>query len=501
MGRGGGDALVTRPAEPVENPPEEKRFTVTLHRPRVLAILVASSFAVASCASSTAGSSATTSTVETVATTTTVPETVAPTEPSTTTTTIALPPVGPTTAEDATVIAAGIINAYNVNDLSFVEQALRDGGTWVGIKGEKFSGAADTLAFITPLLVGITHTKILGNPTKVADGWLFPLREFRSGVPFDYFIVVGRNQAGGTVVEELFHAPPPSTPLAACTAPKAGVHTAKLTVGGTTEDVRIFVPASPSGVVLPTVIDWHAAGDNQDTEATVTGYEALAHDQGFIVVHPAHNTPQYSLVPDIDTAAASLETADVAFANALVDELVAHWCADPSRVYMTGYSLGALFTARLVCAMADRIAAAASIDGVFHTPDCTPSRSVPYLAFHGTADPVLPFDGSGPTAEFPADKDFVHREPLEEFGKFVAAAGCDAKPHNSGQSADVIEHDYEHCTDGTVRTFYEVVGGGHTWPGSTTSAHVYGTLPLGPVTSSINATALSWDWFKHYQLP
>ena len=85
---------------------------------------------------------------------------------------------------------------------------------------------------------------------------------------------------------------------------------------------------------------------------------------------------------------------------ALIDELVANWCADPARVYSTGMSNGGFFTARLICEMADRIAAAVSVAGTYHPEGvsirratCRTSRStapttrsVPYRRWRLDAD-------------------------------------------------------------------------------------------------------------------
>ena len=144
------------------------------------------------------------------------------------------------------------------------------------------------------------------------------------------------------------------------------------------------------------MLNWHGLGSNGPEQAAFTGYEALAASEGFIVVHPTG-------VPSPDTDANSWELVDgqdlarddIAFANALIDTLIDEWCADPSRIYSTGMSNGGYFTARLVCEVADRIAAASSVAGTFHPDGCSPARPVPYLAFHGTEDLVVPFDGSG----------------------------------------------------------------------------------------------------------
>jgi polyhydroxybutyrate depolymerase len=277
-----------------------------------------------------------------------------------------------------------------------------------------------------------------------------------------------------------------------CAVPTPGVHDALLPGPGN-PSVRVFVPSARTGALLPTVIDWHASGEDEVREALVTGYEAVAEREGFIVVHPAHTTPGYWVSERWQTDSAGLEADDITYANALIDELVANWCADPARVYSTGFSLGAQFTSRLVCVLSDRLAGAASIAGVFHTDDCKPSRAVPFIAFHGTSDQVLPYDETV-DAEFGGDPAFLAQKPFDEFQQFAVDAGCTAPSTDADLSDEIVQHNFTGGTDGIDRTFYEIVGGGHSWPGSQTAE-------LGYTTEQINATEVSWAYFKSLSLP
>jgi polyhydroxybutyrate depolymerase len=404
---------------------------------------------------------------------------------------------GSMTADEATAIAVRIVDAFDTGDLSFIDSAMGDDGTWVGIQGNQIEGRGAS-AYLRPLLTGIDRTDILGNATEVADGWAFPLREFRGASQLDYGIVIGNNADGGTRVQEVWSIPPPAHALPSRATPTPGVHRATFTVNGVDEQLRIFVPSSAAGTVLPTVINWHASGDDEAAEANVTGYEDLAAAEGFIVVHPRRSTPAYDSTAAWRTDIDAMEAADLDFVDALLDELVGSWCADPARIYSTGYSLGSLFTSRLVCERSDRIAAAVSVAGVFHTDDCDPDRAVPYAAFHGTADPVLPYDDPD-MAIYGGDQEFLAQQPRAEFEEFVGAAGCSSPPVDTQPSPSVIRHAYR-CGDGTDRLFYEITGGGHTWPGSTTSNEQYAGLTIGPVTDEIDATAASWDFLRHFHL-
>jgi polyhydroxybutyrate depolymerase len=266
--------------------------------------------------------------------------------------------------------------------------------------------------------------------------------------------------------------------------------------------VRVFVPSAYAGSRSPVVIDWHGLGSNGPQQAMYSGYETVAEANGFLVVHPtgvadAGGPNSWQLFP-----AAGRERDDLAFAGALIDELVANWCADPGRVYSTGMSNGGFFTARLICEMSDRIAAAVSVAGTYHPESCAPARDVPYVAIHGTEDEVVPYAGGGSTLMTDDAPDefrvFFEQVIPDEFGEFAVDAGCDGAVA-SDAGADLIRHEYTGCDGDGPLIFYEVRGGGHTWPSSPMAALTEGAL--GYTTHDIDATRDGWAFMSQYRLP
>ena len=288
-----------------------------------------------------------------------------------------------------------------------------------------------------------------------------------------------------------------------CAELAAGIHELTVAAGGAEHSVRVFVPSGRSDERLPTVLNWHGLGSNGPDQARFTGYEELAEAEGFLVVHPTGvpgpgaPTNSWELTEQQDPG-----RDDLAFAGVLIDTLIAEWCADPNRVYSTGMSNGGYFTARLVCELGDRIAAASSIAGISHPEGCTPARPVPYLAFHGTADLVVPFDGSGQsvllTGDDPVARAFFEQVMPAEFAEFAADANCTPPTSGAPVGEDVIRYDYRGCSGDIVLTFYEITGGGHTWPNSPLADLVAGSL--GYTTDTVDDTADSWAYFQQHTL-
>ena len=190
---------------------------------------------------------------------------------------------------------------------------------------------------------------------------------------------------------------------------------------------------------------------------------------------------------------------DLAFADALIDRVVADWCSDPARIYSTGMSNGGLFTSELVCNRSDRIAAAASIAGTTNAPSCEPERAVPYIAFHGTADDVVPFVVGDPSRVLNDEQvaALIDESTPGEFAEFAADAGCEPEPMRVEETAEVIRYDYEGCDDDVPMSFYEIVGGGHTWPSSPVSDLL---ADLGFFTQDVDATADAWAFMSQFSL-
>lgn len=180
---------------------------------------------------------------------------------------------------------------------------------------------------------------------------------------------------------------------------------------------------------------------------------------------------------------------DVAYTNDLLDKLESELCVDTRRVYATGKSNGAGFTAILACELSGRIAAiapvAAALYGTGH-PDCLPRRPVPVIEFHGTNDVTIPYVGDVDRG-LPAVPHWV--------GGWVERNECATGPAVEATAADVTTYRWTDCRRGAEVTHVAVLGGGHTWPGE--DSYSGG----GYATHSIEAHEVMWDFLRDERLP
>jgi polyhydroxybutyrate depolymerase len=135
---------------------------------------------------------------------------------------------------------------------------------------------------------------------------------------------------------------------------------------------------------------------------------------------------------------------------------------------------------------------------------------VPILAFHGTGDPILHFNG-GLGRQVLKDDLTVHPKPLPKLPRaqlngpgypahvkaWARKDGCRPKPTNRRLSPHVIQRVYP-CPPGVAVQFDIILGGGHAWPGSAFDKEI--AQFVGTTTTEINASATIWAFFQRFHL-
>ena len=83
------------------------------------------------------------------------------------------------------------------------------------------------------------------------------------------------------------------------------------------------------------------------------------------------------------------------------------------------------------------------------------------IAFHGTADPIIPYAG-GTTWKSPTRGLSRRRQWTENWAR---RNRCGEKAEESSVAAHVVRLEYANCADDATVVLYTVGGGGHSWPG------------------------------------
>jgi len=181
----------------------------------------------------------------------------------------------------------------------------------------------------------------------------------------------------------------PIAPSSGCEVPPEipnPVQMQPLTVDETARAYLISVPTSGSTEPLPMIVDFHGYSEGAKLHTTMTNLQSLGATEGFITVTPQGSGP----VPLWDFTVGSQ---DMDLVAVLLDRVEASHCVDTNRIFAAGLSNGAFMASAISCSHADRFAAVATVAGMLDIDGCNPVRPVPVIAFHGTADTYVLFQG------------------------------------------------------------------------------------------------------------
>ena len=256
----------------------------------------------------------------------------------------------------------------------------------------------------------------------------------------------------------------------------------------------------------PVVFPLHGGDGTAPRRAVQTGFNELADREGFIAVYPQGLNGGWNDGRNTEFLQSRQDDADdVAFFNAMFDDLIERGEADPRRLYLSGGSNGGMMSFRLMCEAGDRIAAATVMVASLPEPmaaSCKPSGAVPLLMMNGTADPLMPFEG-GPVA--------LSRErgvviPVMETVEFWRKAnGCDDSVEQSGapdlDPADGIRTDifaWRSCEEAAELVFFRMNGAGHGLPGRSRNKTAESQRLGGKSSNDFDSTEESWRFMKRF---
>lgn len=260
-------------------------------------------------------------------------------------------------------------------------------------------------------------------------------------------------------------------------------------------------PKFDSKKPAPIVLCFHGAWANAAVQVRFTGLNDKADQAGFVAVYPngmGKNGMQFWNAGMVRLGTEGKQADDVGFVVKLLDDLGTVVHIDPKRVYATGMSNGGMMCYRLASELSDRIAAIAAVSGTMAIEKASPTRPVPVMHFHGTADTVVPYKGRN--GELP--KLFNFKSVEDTVSAWIAIDGCPQEPRvvkvtdTAHDGTNVIKKIYGPGKQGTEVILVTIEGGGHTWPG-----HDPLVKFLGKTTRQISANDMIWDFFLKHPMP
>ena len=186
---------------------------------------------------------------------------------------------------------------------------------------------------------------------------------------------------------------------------------------------------------------------------------------------------------------------DVGFIRDLIDKMEREYNINSSRIYVTGFSNGGYMSYSIGSYLSDIVAAIAPVAGAiggresedepfYYIP--TPTNPVSVIAFHGTNDLFVPYEGSS-----------IDISVNESISFWVEHNSCNPTPESyTSESGKIIRRTYINGDNGTEVVLYTTVGGDHWWPGNRLPPS--GNSWLIDTIQEISATDLIWEFFASH---
>ena len=160
---------------------------------------------------------------------------------------------------------------------------------------------------------------------------------------------------------------------------------------GTQRQYLIKTP-SVNRETMPILFFLHGLGDNITNLDNSFHFQQIADEYQWAVVAPQALNEGYGTMWNAGLMSSNVD--DSGFLMALLDALSEQYPINLDSVFFTGFSMGGFMTHRMAIEHGDRITACAPVSGLI-TNSMANQSAVPVrmLHIHGTADPVVGYDG------------------------------------------------------------------------------------------------------------
>jgi polyhydroxybutyrate depolymerase len=288
--------------------------------------------------------------------------------------------------------------------------------------------------------------------------------------------------------------------FSACSAAHNDADTKQYTlaIGPSSRSFLVHCPKKLAAANPALVIALHGGGTSGKKMEGFSGLSEASERYGFVVVYPngkgrlkrfltwnAGSCCGYAEKHDID---------DVAFIRRLIEYMIGQYHVDPSRVYVTGISNGAMMAYRLAAEIPDRIAAIAPVAGALTIDPGSIHTPMPILHFHGSDDRYVPFEGGRGSRSLTKNSYISVEETMKVWARInqaTAVPRVEELPPSYDDGTRVVRYTYRAEQDKQNIVLYKIIGAGHTWPGQP-----HARLLLGRTTTEISANDIMWEFFR-----
>jgi polyhydroxybutyrate depolymerase len=260
---------------------------------------------------------------------------------------------------------------------------------------------------------------------------------------------------------------------------------------GIQRDYILYVPQTYSPEIsTPLVFNFHGYTSNANEQMWYGDFRSIADTAGFIIVHPMGTLDNYGITHwNVGWGTSTVD--DIGFTESLIDSLALDYNINLERIFATGMSNGGFMSYTLACELSSKIAAIASVTGsmnVGQSNTCNAEHQMPVMEFHGTADGVVPYDGTSVFASIESVIDY-----WVNFNNCNLTPAITELPDADPNDGSTVEHYlYDEGDNGAVVEHFKILNGAHTWPGS-----IFGGVGTN---NDIDASVEIWKFFSKYDI-
>lgn len=156
-----------------------------------------------------------------------------------------------------------------------------------------------------------------------------------------------------------------------------------------------YDPARPT----PLVVVLHGYGANGVAQDAYFGVCRLGEERGYLCAYPDGTVDaqgkHFWNATDACCNFGGKDVDDVAYLDAVIDDMSGRYNVDPRRIFLIGHSNGGFMAHRMACDRAGRIAGIVSLAGATwqESARCRPTAPVAVLQAHGDMDEAVPYLG------------------------------------------------------------------------------------------------------------
>ena len=204
-------------------------------------------------------------------------------------------------------------------------------------------------------------------------------------------------------------------------------------IGGTTRYYLLDVPANADNQTpLMLIFGLHGYDMNNVAVVGLYNFTSRSNGQAITVLPQGEGPPPGDTSHWGDNVLLSTWTANDAnytFLRTLMMDLEDRYCIDPSRVFISGFSMGGFFTNSIACAHNDWFRGFAPVSGGGPGSCADASAQPAIMIHHGTADPIVSIDNGEQSRDFWVQQNGCAQTTTPSYTGCVSYGGCpDANP-------------------------------------------------------------------------